>query len=174
MMELINIFGNSNRIKKSFPTGQFKERVTLHILTIRVLAILTLLVTSSTHAQFVRFVEGEQQWQGKLQTSINRYMAKNGNEVELVAAVHECTKCRLKSNHEIAGVSPAPLPPLPAAPSPLPVAVPYHSSPLRDREATRSSRFLGPRAFHDQRETQRPKFSRIDLAKNIKFEHSEN
>lgn len=28
---------------------------------------------------------------------------------ELVAAVHECTKCRLKSNHEIAGVSPAPL-----------------------------------------------------------------
>lgn len=60
----------------------------MHIFKLKVCAIIALLVASPSHAQFVRFVEGEQQWQGKLQTSINRYVAKNGTEVELVAAVH--------------------------------------------------------------------------------------
>ena len=82
------IFGGSDQIRERFQIGHIKRRVISPISRIRVFALLALLVTSSSHAQFVRFVEGEQQWQGKLQTSINRYVSKNGNEVELVAAVH--------------------------------------------------------------------------------------
>lgn len=88
MIKAMAIFGSSDQIREQFQIGHIKRRVISPILRTRVFALLALLVTSSSHAQFVRFVEGEQQWQGKLQTSINRYVSKNGNEVELVAAVH--------------------------------------------------------------------------------------
>ncbi|MBU13465.1 MAG: hypothetical protein CMQ14_00075 [Gammaproteobacteria bacterium] len=87
-MKAIETFINSNC---KFEPNQILsgiKRDIRHIFNIIVFTMFALLVTPSSHAQFVRFVEGGQQWQGKLQTSINRYVAKNGTEVELVAAVH--------------------------------------------------------------------------------------
>lgn len=61
---------------------------------------------------------------------------------ELVGAVHGCTKCRLKSNHEIAGVSPyhssSSLPPT----HPLSSASPTSPSPLFSYSATPLRSFL--------------------------------
>lgn len=88
---------------------------------------------------------------------------------ELVAAVHECTKCRLKSNHEIAGVSPAPL-------ALLRPFVPYHPQvPLETARPREALVFSDHVRFVIEREAQRvPNSSRNDLAKNVNLEHSEN
>lgn len=87
-MKAIGIFRSNDCKSKELRAEIEPKGGILHILSLRALATLVLLVTPASHAQFVRFVEGEQQWQGKLQTSINRYVAKDGTEVELVAAVH--------------------------------------------------------------------------------------
>jgi hypothetical protein len=87
-MKAIETFINSNCKFEPIQILPAMKRDIWHILNILVFTMLALLVTPSSHAQFVRFVEDGQQWQGKLQTSINRYVAKNGTEVELVAAVH--------------------------------------------------------------------------------------
>lgn len=38
--------------------------------------------------QFLRFVPGESQWQGELQTAITRYCNSKGQQVDLIAAIH--------------------------------------------------------------------------------------
>ena len=87
-MKAIKIFTNSNCNFEPIHILPAMKRYIWHILNIIVFTMLALLVTPSSHAQFVRFVEDGPHWEGKLQTSINRYVAKNGTEVELVAAVH--------------------------------------------------------------------------------------
>lgn len=42
----------------------------------------------SQESEFVRFSEGQQEWQGALQTAINSYQDNEGRQVNLVAAIH--------------------------------------------------------------------------------------
>lgn len=97
---------------------------------------------------------------------------------ELVAAVHECTKCRLKSNHEIAGVSLAPpalLPsfhPPPSVPrlAPRSSPSPYRWRSLRDREATRYvTSYLEPRGRGRCGEFSRGASRSVKSARNSAF-----
>ncbi|MFT6094240.1 MAG: hypothetical protein ACJA2Q_002143 [Pseudohongiellaceae bacterium] len=43
---------------------------------------------SQSNSQFVRFIEGAEQWQGRLQTSIVTYENKSGATLSLVSAIH--------------------------------------------------------------------------------------
>jgi hypothetical protein len=43
---------------------------------------------SQSNSRFVRFIEGPEQWQGRLQTSIATYENESGDTLSLVAAVH--------------------------------------------------------------------------------------
>lgn len=58
-----------------------------------ILVVLFCLVFLPAYSQaqtnsFLRFVAGEDSWQGELQTSITRYQNQQGQQVELIAAVH--------------------------------------------------------------------------------------
>jgi hypothetical protein len=44
--------------------------------------------TSQSSSQFVRFIEGAEQWQGTLQTSITSYENESGATLNLVSAIH--------------------------------------------------------------------------------------
>lgn len=43
---------------------------------------------SQPNSQFVRFIDGAEQWQGRLQTSITSYENKSGATLNLVSAIH--------------------------------------------------------------------------------------
>ncbi len=53
-----------------------------------ILILLGASFSSAQESEFVRFNEGQNEWQGALQTAINSYQDKEGRQVNLVAAIH--------------------------------------------------------------------------------------
>ena len=72
------------------------ETASLHTFRPRqLLVILALMISFAPYgskAQFIRFAEASQDWQGSLQTSLSRYRSASGVELDLVAAAHIADK----------------------------------------------------------------------------------
>ena len=63
------------------------RRLPVGLLSLAILLLLSRLSLAQGDS-YLRFIEGENEWQGKLQTAITRYRNDSGQVVELIAAVH--------------------------------------------------------------------------------------